>query len=238
MAPPLVTIYVTSLTSSPTVRKHHDLLRRSLKAMEIKHEEYDLVMDEEAKRRWQRAKPPGKMIGLPGYLVGGEFIGTMDDFEEAVETQTLTQFLKQDIEIPDEPLAIPESSDLSSKATPKQKSIQDVELEKLMGSMTEEDLDKLMTDLGVNDNVGKVGFMDKSGEVADATPSDGNGHKAVPPPSFAEQIVHDQICENESRNAESSIPRVKEDEKDALEKLKKEKNIEGAAKKAEKTKLD
>lgn len=37
--------------------------------------EYDLVMDEEAKRRWQRAKPAGKVIGLPGYLVGGEWIG-------------------------------------------------------------------------------------------------------------------------------------------------------------------
>lgn len=33
------------------------------------------MMDEEAKRRWQRAKPAGKVIGLPGYLVGGEWIG-------------------------------------------------------------------------------------------------------------------------------------------------------------------
>lgn len=38
-------------------------------------EEHDLVMDEEAKTRWQRAKPSGQIIGLPGYLVGGEYIG-------------------------------------------------------------------------------------------------------------------------------------------------------------------
>jgi hypothetical protein len=32
-------------------------------------------MDEEAKTRWQRAKPAGQIIGLPGYLVGGEWVG-------------------------------------------------------------------------------------------------------------------------------------------------------------------
>lgn len=29
----------------------------------------------EAKTRWQRAKPPGVVVGLPGYLVGGEWVG-------------------------------------------------------------------------------------------------------------------------------------------------------------------
>lgn len=38
-------------------------------------QEFDLATDEEAKKRWQRAKPLGQVIGLPGYLVGGEFIG-------------------------------------------------------------------------------------------------------------------------------------------------------------------
>jgi hypothetical protein len=32
-------------------------------------------MDQEAKTRWQRAKPPGQVIGLPGYLVAGEWVG-------------------------------------------------------------------------------------------------------------------------------------------------------------------
>jgi len=32
-------------------------------------------MDQDAKTRWQRAKPPGQIIGLPGYLVGGEWLG-------------------------------------------------------------------------------------------------------------------------------------------------------------------
>ncbi|ODN83337.1 hypothetical protein L202_01498 [Cryptococcus amylolentus CBS 6039] len=155
MSPPLVTIYTTSLTSAPTVRKHHDLLRSSLKGWEIKYVEHDLVMEEDAKRKWQRAKPTGKVIGLPGYLVGGEWIGTMDDFEEAVETQSLVQFLKQDLDIPDEPAPAPGAA---PGTAPKQKSIQEVELEKLMGEMTNDDLDKLMQDLDVGEDAGTMGL--------------------------------------------------------------------------------
>jgi hypothetical protein len=38
-------------------------------------QEFDLANDEEAKRRWQRAKPEGMVVGLPGFLVGGEWVG-------------------------------------------------------------------------------------------------------------------------------------------------------------------
>lgn len=36
---------------------------------------FDLVMDSEAKTKWQRAKPSGMVVGLPGFLVGGEWVG-------------------------------------------------------------------------------------------------------------------------------------------------------------------
>jgi hypothetical protein len=36
---------------------------------------FDLVNEPEAKTRWQRAKPPGVVVGLPGYLVAGEWVG-------------------------------------------------------------------------------------------------------------------------------------------------------------------
>ncbi|KIS00827.1 hypothetical protein L804_02249 [Cryptococcus deuterogattii 2001/935-1] len=131
----------------------------SLKAMDIKYEEYDLVMDEEAKRRWQRAKPTGKVVGLPGYLVGGEWIGTMEDFEQAVESQVLESFLKQDLNMPDETST---SADPSAPSTSKQKSIQEVELEKLIKEMTNEDLNRLMNDLRVvSDDIGKTGLINQ-----------------------------------------------------------------------------
>ncbi|KAK4684879.1 hypothetical protein P7C73_g5285, partial [Tremellales sp. Uapishka_1] len=146
MAPPLVTIYVTSLTSQPKVRQHTELLHRSLKGLEIPYESFDLVMDSDAKTRWQRAKPPGQVIGLPGFLVGGEFIGTMDDFEYAVESATLPEFLKQDV-------------DLASGTLDPDQSLGEAELEKLMREMTDGDLVKLVEELHVGDSVGKVGLM-------------------------------------------------------------------------------
>ncbi|WVQ78568.1 hypothetical protein IAT38_000654 [Cryptococcus sp. DSM 104549] len=256
MAPPLVTIYVTSLTSAPTVRKHHDLLRRSLMALDIKHEEYDLVMDEEAKRRWQRAKPPGKVIGLPGYLVGGEWIGTMDDFEEAVETQSLETFLKQDIDLSHpSPSAAPSSSAPTSStpgaagdSAPKQKTIQEVELEKLMGEMTSEDLDKLMEELGVEDG-GTVGLVpsppppskgpeaEEAGgvkspvpvshakkEEGDATPehtvvAKTSPEPVIPVPAMGEDIFSKLIDEKVAQNRDEDTPDVKKDEAELLKGL-------------------
>lgn len=43
-------------------------------------------MDEQAKTRWQRAKPPGLVVGLPGYLVGGEWVGVSGPPGAAVHT--------------------------------------------------------------------------------------------------------------------------------------------------------
>ncbi|WVF71945.1 hypothetical protein IAT40_006755 [Kwoniella sp. CBS 6097] len=175
MAPPPVSIYVTSLTSQPKVRQHIDLLRRSLRGLEIPYEEHDLVIDEDAKKRWQRSKPPGVVVGLPGYLVGGEWVGTMDDFEDAVETQRLPEFLKQDLDLSttsSQPAPASSSSTGSTNipttggsgagaagggaggrgggggAT---KTVQEVELEKLMREMSDADLDKLMGELGVEE---------------------------------------------------------------------------------------
>ncbi|WRT67358.1 uncharacterized protein IL334_004329 [Kwoniella shivajii] len=169
MAPPPVTIYVTSLTSAPKVRKHTDLLRRSLNGLEIPYEEFDLVMDEEAKKKWQRSKPPGVVVGLPGYLVGGEWVGTMEEFEDAVETQTLESFLKQDIDLSrstntNQAGQAGEKGENLDSSLPSQKSIQEVELEKLMREMTDDDLDKLMGELGVEEdlNIGKIGLLSKS----------------------------------------------------------------------------
>ncbi|ORX33759.1 hypothetical protein BD324DRAFT_638473 [Kockovaella imperatae] len=136
MPPPPVTIYITSLTSHPTVRSHTDLLHRALKGNKIPYEAFDLVMDEAAKTRWQRAKPAGKPIGLPGYLVGGEWMGTMEEFEEAVECGNLREFLKQDKD-----LAIDESS------MNKSDSVTQAELDELMKGMSDGDLEALAGEL-------------------------------------------------------------------------------------------
>jgi hypothetical protein len=69
----------------------------------------------------------------------------MDDFEAAVETGTLPEFLKQDV-------------DLSATGG----NLQQSELESMMREMTDADLDKLASELGAGP-VGKVGLMVPAG---------------------------------------------------------------------------
>ena len=68
----------------------------------------------------------------------------MDDFEEAVETQTLPQFLRQDADA------------TTSNTAP---TVGEAELERLMREMSDTDLDALAGELGVGDDVGKVGLI-------------------------------------------------------------------------------
>jgi hypothetical protein len=46
---------------------------RSLRGLSIPYTAYDLSMDEDAKRKWHRARKEG--AGLPGYLVDDEWVG-------------------------------------------------------------------------------------------------------------------------------------------------------------------
>jgi hypothetical protein len=77
---------------------------------------------------------------------------TMDDFEYAVESQTLPTFLKQD-----QDHGIASSSTSTEAAT--SGTIGQSELERLMREMSDADLDALASQLGVEETAGKVGLM-------------------------------------------------------------------------------
>jgi hypothetical protein len=77
----------------------------------------------------------------------------MDDFEYAVESQTLPSFLKQD-----QDLAAHESDSGPSGAGGSGQ-VGEKELERLMREMSDADLDALAGELGVGDATGKVGLM-------------------------------------------------------------------------------
>lgn len=87
----------------------------------------------------------------------------MDDFEEAVETQNLPQFLRQDAT----------ATDTNTAPT-----VGEAELERLMREMSDSDLDALAGELGVGD-VGKVGLIvpqseDQPAEDDTSPPSSGD----------------------------------------------------------------
>lgn len=91
----------------------------------------------------------------------------MEDFENAVETGSLPEFLKQNLDIDNTPSSANKSG-----------TIAEAELEKLMREMTEGDLDKLAGEIGVDNSTAKVGLMNTPPISASATA--GN---ATPPAS-------------------------------------------------------
>ncbi|OCH96038.1 hypothetical protein OBBRIDRAFT_787488 [Obba rivulosa] len=92
MAPPPIQLFLTTIASQPALRQRQEYILRVLQVKKIQFTSYDLASDEDAKKLWRRKTPLDKQQ-LPGILVGGTFPGTFADFEEAVECDTLDEFL-------------------------------------------------------------------------------------------------------------------------------------------------
>ncbi|KAI0815086.1 hypothetical protein BC629DRAFT_1469109 [Irpex lacteus] len=93
MAPPPIQLFLTTIASQITLRQRQEYILRILQVKKIPFTSYDLASDEDAKRLWRRKAPRDKQQ-LPGILVGGEFPGTFEQFEEAVEFNELSTFLR------------------------------------------------------------------------------------------------------------------------------------------------
>ncbi|KAG8963331.1 hypothetical protein FRC05_004768 [Tulasnella sp. 425] len=74
-------------------------LLRIFQVKQIPFSAYDMASDERARKLWKRKVPPAKQQ-LPGFLVDNTFIGTVEDFEAAVEAgdHVMRKFLKLDEE--------------------------------------------------------------------------------------------------------------------------------------------
>lgn len=92
MGPP-IQVFLTSIASAPALRQRQEHLLRILQVKKIPFTSYDLASDEDAKKVWRR-KAPASNSSLPGILIGGEFAGTYEQFDEAVEFGELDQFFK------------------------------------------------------------------------------------------------------------------------------------------------
>ncbi|TCD62779.1 hypothetical protein EIP91_006423 [Steccherinum ochraceum] len=93
MAPPPIHLFMTTIASQPALRQRQETLLRVLQVKKIPFVSYDLASDEEAKGLWRRTAPKDKQQ-LPGILVGGDFVGTYAEFEDAVEYGELDIFLR------------------------------------------------------------------------------------------------------------------------------------------------
>ncbi|TFK77241.1 hypothetical protein BDN72DRAFT_754998 [Pluteus cervinus] len=95
MPSPPVAVFLTTIASQPALRQRQEYLLRILQVKKVPFTSYDLASDELAKKLWRRKAPVDKQQ-LPGILVGNKFPGTFTDFEEAVECNTLSTFLRLD----------------------------------------------------------------------------------------------------------------------------------------------
>ncbi|KAI0697120.1 hypothetical protein BC835DRAFT_1339149 [Cytidiella melzeri] len=94
MAPPPIQLFLTTIASQITLRQRQEYILRVLQVKKIPFTSYDLASDEDAKKLWRRKAPRDKQQ-LPGILVGGEFPGTFEQFEESVEFNELDIFLRR-----------------------------------------------------------------------------------------------------------------------------------------------
>lgn len=90
MAGPTIELFSTSILSNVKVRTRHERYTSVLAIKKIPYVYHDLASDDDAKSRWRRkAKDPQ----LPGLLINNEWVGSYDEFEEAVEFGELELFL-------------------------------------------------------------------------------------------------------------------------------------------------
>ncbi|PWY99245.1 hypothetical protein BCV70DRAFT_114807 [Testicularia cyperi] len=85
-----IELFSTSILSNVKVRTRHERYTAVLAIKKIPYIYHDLASDEDAKSRWRRK---AKDTQLPGILVDNEWVGSYDDFEEAVEFGELHLFL-------------------------------------------------------------------------------------------------------------------------------------------------
>ncbi|KAF8976607.1 hypothetical protein BGZ46_008127 [Entomortierella lignicola] len=89
-----VQVYGSSVSGNLKVKRAQLSINDALEQLGIEYEFVDLAVDEEAKR-YIRGKNGGE-TELPQIFSGGEYRGVFDDFEYAVETNQLAQFLAFD----------------------------------------------------------------------------------------------------------------------------------------------
>ncbi|ORZ18340.1 hypothetical protein BCR41DRAFT_45614 [Lobosporangium transversale] len=86
-----VQIYGSSVSGNLKVKRAQQSISDTLEQLDIEFEFVDVSVDEDAK--WYMRRKNGGEKQLPQIFSGGEYRGIFEDFEYAIETHQLTQFL-------------------------------------------------------------------------------------------------------------------------------------------------
>lgn len=87
-----VQVYTSSIHSTNAIRSQHERVARYLAAGKVEHTNYDIASDPAAKSVWQRKNKGNTQ--LPFILVDGEPVGSIEEFDDAVEHGETHLFLR------------------------------------------------------------------------------------------------------------------------------------------------
>ncbi|XP_002739644.1 SH3 domain-binding glutamic acid-rich-like protein 2 [Saccoglossus kowalevskii] len=89
-------VYYSSVSSSPQIKKQQQAVFMVLEGKHIEFDRIDISVDEEQKTfMWQNSRQPDTGKPLPPQLFSDtEYLGDYEAFDEAVEDDTLAEFLK------------------------------------------------------------------------------------------------------------------------------------------------
>ncbi|KAI9499337.1 SH3-binding, glutamic acid-rich protein-domain-containing protein [Zychaea mexicana] len=88
-----VQIYVSSVSANPTIKRNQESLQTMLTSKQITFQVVDVAQSEPALQHMRRQNV-GNTRNLPQVFVGGEYRGPYDEVMRAVESGTLSEFLR------------------------------------------------------------------------------------------------------------------------------------------------
>ncbi|XP_071800691.1 SH3 domain-binding glutamic acid-rich-like protein 3 [Asterias amurensis] len=88
-----ITVYVSTVSSNMEIKKHQQRITMILSSKKFEFEEVDIASSEDDKKRMREIC--GDEKALPPQITNGDqYCGDFAKFEEAVEEETLEEFLK------------------------------------------------------------------------------------------------------------------------------------------------
>ncbi|CAD6887854.1 unnamed protein product [Tilletia controversa] len=202
-----VELFTTSLLSNTGVRERHERFIHVLTSNQIHFRKYDLIADENAKKRW-RAKSRDPQ--LPGVLVHGEWRGSYADFDAAARQgpDALVQWLNIDARLANASiLAAREAS--SGGNNEEEEADADALAPKLNSNRFSLAIDDFLASLGVEDLTLGDADVDEllNGSGVPVVP--GGEGAPVPPLRAAIPIQEREVIKEEDEEEEEEVEKKK-----------------------------
>lgn len=87
----MITLYISSVSGNIQIKKHQQYIQQILEGKKIQFTQIDIAADEKARDHMRKVSGQSK---IPQIFINDRYKGGYEEFEEAVESETLPQFLE------------------------------------------------------------------------------------------------------------------------------------------------